>query len=101
MANQKTMKRVEGAAKFLATPTAQKARGYLDAPLERALEVLACLGDGKPHDYEEMAQDVGLHPNTVQQIINALDRGGYPLTFTYAMVREKTGRKPVAVQIKN
>ena len=98
MANQKTIQRIEKSAEFLGTPTAQKARGYLDAPLERALEVLDCLGDGNPHDYKEMAQDVGLHPNTVQQIINALDRGGYPLTFTYAMVKEKTGRKPVAVQ---
>lgn len=98
MANQKTIKRIEFAAKFLETRTAQDARGYLDPPLERALEVLDCMSDGQPHDYEEIANEIGLNRNTVQQIINALDRGGYPLTFTYAMVKEKTGRKPVAVQ---
>jgi len=101
MAGKKFVERIETAAKFLATPTAQAARGYLDAPLESALLVLAHFSDGKPHDYEEIAEATGMHQNTVRQIVRALERGGYPLQFTYAEVRDaSTGRKPIAVSLK-
>lgn len=82
----------------MATPTAQKARGYLDKPLETALTVLACFTDGKPHDYQEVAQETGLHHNTVRQVVNALERGGYPLQFTNAMVKNTLGRPTTTIQ---
>jgi predicted ArsR family transcriptional regulator len=98
MASKKFADRIEHAAKFLATPAAQKARGYLDQPLETALLVLACFADGKPHDYAEVAEETGLHHNTVRQVVNALDRGGYPLRFTNAMVRSSAGRPTTTIQ---
>lgn len=100
MAGDKFLARIEGAAKFLATPVAQQARGYLDPPLERALEVLACFADGKPHEYQEIAEATGLHINTCKGIIRALERGGYPLQFTYSEIKATTGRPPVAVHKK-
>lgn len=100
MANQRMIARIERAAKFLATPVAQNARGYLDKPLETALRILDQFADGKPHDYQEVAESTGIHPNTVQQCINALARGGYPLQFTFGEVRKTTGRKPVAIHKK-
>jgi hypothetical protein len=100
MAGKIFTKKIREAAKFLATPTAQAARGYLDLPLESTLKVLDCFADGLPHSYEEIAEMIGMHDQTVRQIIRALDEGGYSLTFTYAEMKANTGRKPVAVQLK-
>jgi DNA-binding transcriptional ArsR family regulator len=99
MAGDKFLARIESAAKFLATPVAQQARGYLDPPLERALEVLAIFADGKPHNYQEISEATGLHPNTASGIIRALERGGYPLQFTYAEVKDSSPGRP-AVLVK-
>jgi uncharacterized protein YerC len=98
MAGTKFIERIQKSARFLATPTAQSARGYLDAPLETALKVIDCFADGKPHDYEEISEMSGIHQNTVRQIIRALEIGGYPLQFTYAAMKATTGRKPVAIK---
>lgn len=100
MAGKKFVERIEKSARFLATPTAQQARGYLDAPLESALKVISAFADGQQHDYEELAEITGMHSQTVQQIIRALDRGGYPLQFTHAALKMPTGRKPVTVRKK-
>lgn len=97
MAGDKFVERIKTSARFLATPTAQAARGYLDAPLETALKVLDCFADGKNHDYQEISDATGIHGNTVRQIVRALELGGYPLQFTYAAVKAPTGRKPVAI----
>lgn len=97
MAGTKFVDRIKSAARFLATPTAIAARGYLDAPLETALKVLDCFADGNSHDYEEISELTGIHYNTVSQIIKALEAGGYPLQFTYAELKAPTGRKPIAV----
>lgn len=97
MANKNTIARIERAAKFLATPTAQDAKGYLDKPLETALKILDQFADGKPHNYQKISEATGIHPTTVQQVVNALDRGGYPLQFTFGAVRKTTGRKLVAI----
>lgn len=99
MAGTKFVERIKNSARFLATPTAQAARGHLDDPLETALKVLDCFADGKPHDYAEISETTGIHQNTVRQIIKALDMGGYPLQFTYAEIRSKPiGRKPIAIK---
>ena len=100
MAGKVFTQKIRESARFLVTPTAQAARGYLDQPLETALKVLDCFADGKPHSYEEISETTGMHINTVKQIIRALEEGGYPLTFTYAEVKAVTGRKPIAVQRK-
>lgn len=100
MASTKTMERIKECAKFLSTPTAQNARGYLDKPLETALKVIDQFADGKAKDYEEIAEAIAISPRTVSQIINALNQGGYPLQFTYGAVKASTGRKPVAVVAK-
>lgn len=100
MAGKKFADRIEHSARFLATPTAQQARGYLLEPLETALTILAVFSDGKPHDYEEVAEKTGFHHTTVRQVIRSLERGGYPLQFTYGEVKARTGRKPVAVHLK-
>jgi len=100
VAGQKFVERIESSARFLATSTAQSARGYLDSPLETALLVLDQFADGKARDYAEISEATGLHDSTVRQIIRALDHGGYPLQFKYADFRSKIGRKPVSIQKK-
>lgn len=99
MASETFCYQIEQGAKFLTTPTAQKARGYLAPPLETALKVLDCFADGKPHGFEEVAEDTGLAANTVKQVIRSLKKGRYPFTFTYAEVKT-TGRPPLAIQKK-
>lgn len=98
MANDKYIERIKQSARFLATPTAIAARGYLDSPLEAALKVLDCFADGEQHDYEEIAEMTGMHKNTVSQIIRALDEGGFPLKFSYSALTAKTGRKPIIIR---
>lgn len=100
MAGEKFVERIKQSARFLNTPTAQAARGYLDAPLETALKVLDCFADGKAHDYEKISEATGIHINTIRQIIKSLEEGGYPLQFTYAELKAPTGRKPVAIAAK-
>ena len=78
MASKQFIHRIEGAATFLSTPTAKQAKGYLDQPLETALRVIEALGPGAT--YEGMAQQTGLHLNTVRNVVAALRRGGYPLS---------------------
>jgi hypothetical protein len=82
MASKKFAERIQGAANFLSTPTAQKSRGYLDPPLESALRVIDCFKHCQPQDAIEVAKLVKMHPNTVRQIINALRKGGYSLQFS-------------------
>jgi biotin operon repressor len=102
MAYHVFLSEIEGGAKFLKTPAAQAARGYLAKPLETALRVIDCLADGNQHTYEEIAEQCDLNVETVKQIIRALETGGYPIQFTYEAFKEpgKTGRKRSLVKRK-
>lgn len=80
--NKISATRIEKAARFLRTPTARQARGYLDKPLELTLRVLDSFADGRPHHPDEIAESTGLNINTIKQVLSALDRGGYGLLFT-------------------
>lgn len=75
--NKTSVEKIKRAARFLRTPIAQQARGYLASPLETALKVLDAFADGKPHTYEEIAEDTGFAINTVKQVLQALEEGGY------------------------
>jgi len=101
--NKSSVDRIEQEAKWLRTPTAQQARGRLTKCLETALKVLDAFADGKPHDYEEVAEITGLHKQTCSQVLAALHRGGYGLTYSESQGYQPTsqgGRPPAAVQTK-
>lgn len=101
--NEVSIRRIERAARFLRTPTAKAARGYLARPLESALKVLDCLEDGKPHTHEEIAEMSGMNEKSVRQILAALDRGGYGLTFSPSLgwkPKPQGGRPIVAAQTR-
>ena len=78
MVSKNFVQRIEDSAFFLGTPTAKQAKGYLDQPLETALRVIEALVPGAT--YENIAQQTGLHLNTVRNVVAALRRGGYPLS---------------------
>lgn len=81
MANVKTISRIKESALFLGTESAQKARGYLDPPLELALKVIDCIPEKEETGatIEEIAQELQININTVRQILRALIQGEYPL----------------------
>jgi hypothetical protein len=85
MASKAFLQRIEDAAFFLGTPTAKQAKGYLDQPLESALKVIEAFGPGAT--YESMADQTGLHINTVRNVVAALRRGGYPVSNEDGPVR--------------
>lgn len=101
--NKKSLETIEGAAKWLRTPTAQQARGYLAPCLETALKVLDAFADGKPHDYDEVAEITGFNHQTCRQVLHALNRGGYGLTFSPSLGYQpipEGGRPTVTAQTK-
>lgn len=100
MANTTTVEKVRRAAKFLATPSAISARDYLEPPYQLALRIIDQFADGTAKDLEELAERTGLNKETVRQYLRALESGGYPLRFTYAAIKARTGKKPVEIAIK-
>lgn len=102
--NSTSLQKIEKAARFLRTPTAQTARGYLDQPLETALKVLDCFADGKPRHPDQVAEELGLSETTVKQVLSALNRGGYGLIFSPSQGWTPSrvgGRPPIEVQLKS
>ena len=101
MASQSFHNRIQSSAKFLASATAQDARGYLDKPLETALDVLDCIQQ-EPRSYEEISEETGLALNTIKQVLQALKAGGYPLVFYPDESRKvsRTGPAPLVVELR-
>jgi O6-methylguanine-DNA--protein-cysteine methyltransferase len=101
MANATTVDKVRRAAKFLATPSAISARDYLEPPYQLALRIIDQFADGTSKDLDQLTELTGINKETIRQYLRALEKGGYPLQFTYAAIKAKTGRKPVVIRARS
>lgn len=63
----------------------------LSRGIQATIELLDIISE-KPLTYEEIADELDIHPTTVTQKLNALAAGGYPLDLTDVSAFAPTGR---------
>lgn len=92
-AREKLREKAEAIAKFreLAIEEQEWLFPLLTQGIRNTLELLDLISE-TPLTYEEIASELGIHPSTVTQKLNALAEGGYPLDLAETTAYAVTGR---------
>jgi DeoR/GlpR family transcriptional regulator of sugar metabolism len=93
VAIQRLKDRAEAIAKFRELDPKEQEWLFplLQKGIQRTLELIDLISE-QPMTYEEIADELDVHPTTVTQKLNALAEGGYPLDITGTTAFAPTGR---------